>query len=72
MYDIVSVKTGAISVREVAKLIAFILLIIGTAGLLVNELIFDWGRIATIVFACLNATGLFILAFTYLRAKKQT
>jgi len=59
-------------VKEVVKLIAFILLIIGTVGLLVNELIFDWGRMATIVLACLNAIGLVILAFTYLRAKEQT
>ena len=55
--------------RENAKLIAFILLIIGTIGLLVNELIFDWGSIVIIVLACVNAIGLVILAFAYLRTK---
>jgi len=30
--------------KESTLLIAFILVIIGTIGLLINELIFDWGR----------------------------
>ena len=50
--------------REVAKLIAFILLGIGTIGLLVNEFVTDWGRGATITFACLNVSGFVLLAFT--------
>jgi len=50
--------------REAAKLIAFILLIIGTIGLLVNEFVTDWGRGVTITFACLNVLGLVLLAFT--------
>ena len=50
--------------REAAKLIAFILLIIGTIGLLVNEFVADWGRGVTITFACLNILGLVLLAFT--------
>ena len=50
--------------REAAKLIAFILLIIGTIGLLVNEFVTDWGRGVTITFACLNILGLVLLAFT--------
>ena len=37
--------------REAIKLIAFIFLIIGTLGLLINEYAFDWGRVATLVFA---------------------
>ena len=49
--------------REIAKLIAFILLIIGTTGLLVNEFVTDWGRGVTITFACLNVLGLVLLAF---------
>lgn len=52
------------SMREAAKLSAFILLIIGTTGLLMNELMFDWGRVATPTFAALNVIGLAILAFT--------
>ena len=50
--------------REAAKLIAFILLGIGTIGLLVNEFVTDWGRGVTITFACLNVLGLVLLAFT--------
>ncbi len=50
--------------REAAKLIAFILLIIGTIGLLVNEFVIDWGRGATITFAYLNVLGLVLLAST--------
>ena len=44
-------------------MIAFILLIIGTAGLLVNEFVFDWGRVATIVSAAVNVLGLIFLAY---------
>ena len=44
-------------------MIAFILLIIGTAGLLVNEFVFDWGRVATIIFAAMNVLGLISLAY---------
>ncbi len=57
--------------REVAKLSAFILLIIGTLGLLINESIFDWGRTATLTFAGLNVVGLAILAYTWWRVKKE-
>jgi len=57
--------------RKVAKLSAFILLIIGTLGLLINELIFDWGRTATLTFAALNVVGLAILAYTYWGMKKE-
>ena len=57
--------------REVARLTAFILLIIGTIGLLVNEFIFDWGRVGTLVFAVLNFIGLAILAIMYLRVKDR-
>jgi len=57
--------------REVAKLSAFILLIIGTLGLLINEFIFDWGRTATLTFAALNVVGLAILAYTYWGMKKE-
>ena len=49
--------------RAVAKLSAFILLIIGTLGLVINELIFDWGSAATLTFAALNVGGLVLLAF---------
>ena len=51
------------------KLIAFILLIIGTTGLLLNELIFDWGRVTTLIFAASNLMGFAILVFSYWRTK---
>ena len=49
------------SKRKFAKRSAFILLIIGTAGLLINEFVFDWGGVATVVFAIFNIAGLVIL-----------
>ncbi len=51
------------------KLTAFVLLIIGTVGLLLNELVFDWGRVATLIFAVSNLIGLATLAFPYWRTK---
>ena len=57
--------------REFAKLTAFILLIIGTIGLLVNEFIFDWGRTGTLVFAVFNFVGLATLAIMYFRMKDR-
>ena len=50
--------------KEVAKIIAFILLIIGTIGLLLSEFVADWDRGVTITFACLNGVGLIVLAYT--------
>jgi len=47
------------------KLLAFVLLIIGTFGLLLNELLLDLGSVFTVVLAALNLTGLAILAFSY-------
>ena len=58
--------------REFAKLSAFILLGIGTIGLLINEFIFDWGSTATLTFATLNVVGLATLAFTHWGMKKET
>ena len=46
------------------KLSAFVLLIIGTVGLLVNEFVGGWGRGVTIAFACLNVLGLAVLVYT--------
>ncbi len=43
---------------ERAKGLAFVLVAIGTLGLLTNEFVFSWGRIATLVFAATNGIGL--------------
>jgi len=56
--------------RETTKLIGFILLGIGTLGLIINEFIFDWGSTATLTFAAVNIVGLAILAFAFWGAKK--
>ena len=58
--------------RESTRLIAFILLRIGTIGLLINELIFDWGRSATLTFAIINVVGFASLAFAYWATKKTS
>ena len=55
--------------KEPTLLIAFILVGIGTIGLLINDLIFDWGRCAILTFAIINFAGLPFL-FAYLAKKK--
>ncbi len=59
------------SMREVFKLTSFILLIIGTLGLLITEFVLEWGSAATLIFAALNVVGLAILAYTYWGMKKE-
>ena len=56
--------------NEPVKLIAFILLIVGTLGLLLNELLFRWGTAAVLMFALLNVVGLAMLAVKTLGCKK--
>lgn len=53
------------SIREAIKLSAFVLLFIGTLGLIINELIFDWGSAATLTFAAVNVVGFAILAYMW-------
>jgi len=57
--------------RESIHLIAFILLIIGTIGLLVYEFVTGWGRGATITFACLNVIGLTFLIYTKVKKRRK-
>jgi len=54
---------------QTIKLTAFILLIIGTIGLLVNEFITDWGRAPTLIFAIFNCIGLGVLVVMYFSKK---
>ncbi len=56
--------------KEAIKLGGFILLIVGTVGLLVNELAMDWGRTATITFAIINLVGFITLAILHWCFKK--
>jgi len=57
--------------REAAKVSAFILLGIGTFGLLINEFIFDWGSTATLTFALVNVVGLATLALVHWGMKQD-
>ncbi|MFH1006669.1 MAG: hypothetical protein V1800_04090 [Candidatus Latescibacterota bacterium] len=54
-----------------AKLVAFVLIILGTLGLLANEFIAGWGRAATLASAALNVIGLLGLAYPMLRERKR-
>jgi hypothetical protein len=49
--------------RNFLKITAFILIIIGTAGLLLNEFVWDYASSRTIIFAVVNFVGLVDLAF---------
>jgi len=57
-------------VREATRLIAFILLIIGTLGLIINDFVFNWGSAATVTFAAINVLGLVVLAFAFWVARE--
>jgi hypothetical protein len=56
--------------RERILIIGFILLGVGTIGLLINEFFFDWGRGATLTFAIINVVGFISLASARFCMKK--
>ena len=56
--------------RERILIIGFILLGVGTIGLLINEFFFDWGRGATLTFAVINVVGFISLASAHFCMKK--
>ena len=47
------------------KLTGFILIGIGIIGLLLNELVFDWGSVVTIILAAFNLVGFAMLAISH-------
>ena len=51
--------------REFIKLSGFILIIIGTAGLLLNEFVWEHSSTRAIIFAVVNFVGLVNLAFAH-------
>ena len=53
----------------IAGLGAYLLVVVGTLGLLANEFLLDWGRSATVVFALLNVAGLVGVGFALLARK---
>jgi hypothetical protein len=58
--------------RHVIELGAFIFLLVGTVGLLINEFVFDWGRAATLTFALANVIGLVALGSAHWGMKQGT
>ncbi len=54
------------------ELSGFVLLIIGTLSLLVNEFVFDWGSLATVTFAVVNVTGFALIGFAHWGMKQDT
>jgi hypothetical protein len=51
--------------RNFLKITAFVLIIIGTAGLLLNEFIWEHSSTRTIIFAVVDFVGLVNLAFAH-------
>ena len=49
--------------REFIKISGFVLIIIGTVGLLLNEFVWEQSSTRTIIFAVVNLVGLVNLAF---------
>jgi len=49
--------------KSILTIGAFIFLIVGIIGLLINEFALNWGRCATLTFAVINIIGLATLAF---------
>jgi hypothetical protein len=57
--------------RDFIKITAFILIIIGTIGLLLNEFVWDAGTSRTIIFAVVDFVGLVNLAFARFGMKNR-
>ena len=57
--------------RTFIKTTAFILIIIGTAGLLLNEFVWEYSSSRTIIFAVVNLVGLVNLAFAHFGMRKS-
>ena len=53
------------TLRSFIKISAFVLIIIGTAGLLLNEFVFEYSSTRAIIFAVVNFVGLVNLAFAF-------
>ena len=57
--------------REFIKISGFVLIIIGTAGLLLNEFAWEHSSSRTIIFAVVNFVGLVNLAFAHFGMRKS-
>ena len=58
--------------RECIAISGFVLIIIGTVGLLLNEFVWSSNSSRTIVFAVVNIVGLVILALTQFGRQRET
>ena|GEM_PF-704297 len=61
-----------ISMKQVVKLSGFILIAVGTIGLLLNEFVWEHSSTRTIIFAVVEFVGLVNLAFTHWGMKQKT
>jgi len=57
--------------RELIKISGFVLIAVGTAGLLLNEFVWGDNSSRTIIFAVMNFVGLVNLAFAHFRMGKS-
>jgi len=57
--------------RNFLKTTAFILIIIGTIGLLLNEFVWEHSTTRTLIFAVVNFVGLVNLAFAHFAMRKS-
>ena len=59
------------NLREFNKITAFILIFVGTAGLLLNEFVWVYVSVRTLIFGAMNFIGLVGLAFAHVGMKKS-
>jgi len=57
--------------RNFIKISGFILIIIGTAGLLLNEFVWEYSSTRTIIFAVVDFVGLVNLAFAHFAMRES-
>ena len=60
------------NMRNFIKITGFILIIIGTAGLLLSEFVWEHSSTRTIIFAVVNFVGLVNLAFTHFGMRESS
>jgi len=60
---------GSMKLTSFIKISGFILVIIGTIGLLLNEFVWESSSVRTIIFAVVNFVGLVNLAFSHFGMK---
>jgi Na+/melibiose symporter-like transporter len=58
-------------VRNFIQITAFILIIVGTAGLLLNEFAWEHSSTLTIIFGVVNLVGLVNLAFAFFGMREK-